>query len=91
MPLNQIPVLEVDGMKIPQSAAIVRFLAKQFNLAGKDCLVQAKVDAVRDTINDLVTPFIPSGLEKDPAKREEIFCRGFTKIFEKSENPGRIK
>ena len=66
MPLGQMPVLEVDGIKIPQSAAIVRFLAKQFNLAGRDHLEQAKVDAVGDTINDLVTPFIRSRLEQDP-------------------------
>ena len=36
MPLGQMPVLEVDGVKLPQSAAIARFLAKRFNLAGKD-------------------------------------------------------
>ncbi len=34
MPLVQMPVLEVDGVKLPQSGAIARFLAKQSNLAG---------------------------------------------------------
>ncbi|CAF1234931.1 unnamed protein product, partial [Didymodactylos carnosus] len=43
----------VDGQRIPQSMTIVRLLAKQFNLAGKDNLEQAKVDSVADTIGDL--------------------------------------
>jgi len=39
MPLGQIPVLEFDGTKLPQSMSITRFLAKQFQLAGRDNFV----------------------------------------------------
>jgi len=52
MPLGQMPVLEFDGIKLTQSLSIARFLAKQFQLAGKDNFEQAKVDAVVDTIID---------------------------------------
>ncbi|CAF1689329.1 unnamed protein product, partial [Adineta ricciae] len=38
MPLGQMPVLDVDGAKLPQSMAIARFLSKKFQLAGKDNL-----------------------------------------------------
>jgi glutathione S-transferase len=31
MPLGQMPVLEVNGAKLPQSITIGRFLAKQFH------------------------------------------------------------
>ncbi|CAF1635447.1 unnamed protein product, partial [Didymodactylos carnosus] len=65
MPLGQVPVLEVDGIKIPQSISIARFVAKQFNLAGRDNLEQAKVDSVVDTIVDLMEKIIPVMLEKD--------------------------
>ncbi|CAF5025734.1 unnamed protein product, partial [Rotaria sp. Silwood1] len=34
MPLGQMPVLEYNGTKLPQSLSIARFLAKQFQLAG---------------------------------------------------------
>lgn len=72
MPLGQIPVLEVDGVKLPQSASIARFLAKQFNLAGKDNFEQAKVDAVADTIADLVNNFHPIRWEQNEAKKKEM-------------------
>ena len=70
MPLGQIPVLEVDGTKLPQSAAIARFLAKQFQLAGKDNLEQAKVDAVADTIGDILTASTPYRREQDGPKNK---------------------
>jgi len=38
-----MPVLEVDGVKVPQSMTIARFLAKQFGLAGKDNFEQALI------------------------------------------------
>ena len=71
MPLGQLPVLEYDGTVIPQSLSIARFLAKKFNLAGRDQLEQAKVDAAVDTISDAVVNFVPIASEKDEAKKKE--------------------
>lgn len=70
MPLGQIPVLEVDGVKLPQSLAIARFLAKQFQLAGKDNFEQAIVDAVLDTIGDLCDEYGPIREEPDAVKQQ---------------------
>ena len=53
-PFGQVPVLEVDGVPIAQSTTIARFLAKEFNLAGKDHLEQAQADMVVDACIDLV-------------------------------------
>ncbi|CAF4831686.1 unnamed protein product, partial [Rotaria sp. Silwood2] len=53
MPLGEMPVLEYNGAKLVQSRAIARFLAKQFQLAGRNNFEQAKVDAAVDTIEDL--------------------------------------
>ncbi|CAF5086000.1 unnamed protein product, partial [Rotaria sp. Silwood1] len=87
-PLGQIPVLEFDGVKLPQSMAIARFLAKQFQLAGKDNFEQAKVDAVADTLSDVVAAFVPIRREQDEAKKtrtyKEISNRRITKTFKKS-------
>jgi glutathione S-transferase len=86
MPLGQMPVLEIDGNKLPQTAAIARFLAKQFRLAGKDNFEQAKVDAVADTINDLVTKYIPVRWEQDETKKKEL-----TKKFIEEELPKHLQ
>ncbi|CAF3468100.1 unnamed protein product [Rotaria sp. Silwood1] len=67
MPLGQVPVLEVDGVKLVQSMAIARFLAKRFGLYGKDELQQARVDAVIDTAVDLMLKFAPVPKGYDPA------------------------
>ncbi|CAF2946550.1 unnamed protein product, partial [Rotaria sp. Silwood2] len=77
MPLRQMPVLEFEGTKLPQSLSIARFLAKQFDLAGRDNFEQAKVDAVADTINDLLSKFIPPRFEKDKAKKQELMKKFF--------------
>jgi glutathione S-transferase len=86
MPLGQVPVLEVDGVKLPQSLPIARFLAKQFHLAGKDNFEQAKVDAVVDTIGDLMAAFLPVRREEDAAKKQEL-----TKKFLTEELPKHLQ
>ncbi|CAF3494020.1 unnamed protein product, partial [Rotaria sp. Silwood2] len=71
MPLGQVPVLEFDGVKLPQSVAIARFLAKQFYLAGKDNLEEAKVDAVVDTVGDIAVKYMSFRREEDTIKKQE--------------------
>ncbi|KAF8366682.1 hypothetical protein PRIPAC_84511 [Pristionchus pacificus] len=51
-PFGQLPLLEVDGAPIAQSAAILRFLGKQFELTGKTPLEEARLDMVVDQIAD---------------------------------------
>ena len=75
MPLGQMPMLEYNGTKLPQSSSIARFLAKQFHLAGKDNLEQAKVDAVVDTINDVMANYFSLYVEKDEEKRVKMMTK----------------
>ena len=83
MPLGQVPVLEIDGTMIPQSTSIARFLAKQFNLAGKDNLEQAKVDAVADTITDLINAYYSINREQDSTKKQELTTKFTTEELPK--------
>ncbi|CAF3468727.1 unnamed protein product [Rotaria sp. Silwood1] len=78
MPLGQIPVLEYNGTKLPQSLSIARFLAKQFQLAGKDNFEQAKVDAVVDTMTDIMMIFMPIRRQEDEMKKKELMENFFT-------------
>jgi hypothetical protein len=50
-------VLDVDGVKIPQSYAIARFVAKEAKLAGRNNVEQAQADAIIDSIVDLNNAF----------------------------------
>ena len=53
MPGGQLPVLEIDGIKIGQSMSIARYLANKFNLAGKTDIEKAQADMIIDCIQDL--------------------------------------
>lgn len=86
MPLGQVPVLEYNGTKLPQSMSIARFLANEFHLAGKDNFDQGKVDAVVDTINDLTAAYVPVRWESDEIKKQEL-----TKKFFGEEVPKQLK
>ncbi|CAF0861830.1 unnamed protein product [Adineta steineri] len=87
-PLGQMPVLEVDGVELPQSAAIARFLAKQFHLAGKDNLEQAEVDAVIDTISDINTAWPASS--SDEALKKKFLTEDLAKHLQNLETLGKL-
>lgn len=58
-PAGQLPYIEFDGVKIPQSIALSRYLAKLAKIAGNDDIEQAKADAIVDTCNDIMNSFYP--------------------------------
>ena len=53
MPMGQVPVLEVDGVKLGQSLPIIRYLAKKVELAGNSDLDNYEIDSVVDIVSDL--------------------------------------
>ncbi|XP_064618239.1 glutathione S-transferase 1-like [Liolophura sinensis] len=57
-PFGQAPVLEVDGVQIADSAAIARYLAREFGLAGKTRIEEAQVDMFAGAAYDLIKPTI---------------------------------
>ena len=50
--LNKVPFLEVDGVIIPQSKTIERFLANRFNMMGSNDLEYAQIDAICESVRD---------------------------------------
>ncbi|CAD5120281.1 DgyrCDS8857 [Dimorphilus gyrociliatus] len=53
-PFGKLPVLEIDGLKICQSKAIGRLLAKRYGYYGRNDLEQARIDMVVDCIADVM-------------------------------------
>lgn len=70
-PFHQIPVLEVDGKQIGQSKAIARFLARRFNLDGRDEFEQALVDGLADYQTDMIQPLVTMLFESDETRKKE--------------------
>lgn len=53
MPYGCLPVLEIFGFKLNQSAAILRFLGGKYGFVNKDMHKDALLEAVVDNIKDL--------------------------------------
>lgn len=70
-PFGQLPILEVDGVKLCQSNACARYLARKLNLAGKTDLDQARADMLVDCFDDATKPILSFFMEKDEAKKAE--------------------
>ncbi|XP_064628534.1 hematopoietic prostaglandin D synthase-like [Lineus longissimus] len=69
---EEVPILEVDGKQINQSYAIARFLAREHGLYGKDAVEMAGVDAVVDTLEDMMKPIYTIYLEENKEKMSSM-------------------
>ena len=67
-----MPVLTFNGVEIAQSMTIARLLAKEYNLAGKDSVEQAKADMIVDCISDLITGMVAVMKESDETRKAEM-------------------
>uniref|UniRef100_A0AC34FAJ1 Glutathione S-transferase n=1 Tax=Panagrolaimus sp. ES5 TaxID=591445 RepID=A0AC34FAJ1_9BILA len=56
---GKLPYLEYDGHTITESYAIDRFLARKYNLAGKDELEAALIDSIADIQKDFYNSVLP--------------------------------
>nr|CAD7400448.1 unnamed protein product [Timema cristinae] len=68
-PFGKCPILEINGKPLHQSAAICRYLAKQFGLAGKDDWENLEIDMITDTITDFRIEFTKLHYETDEAAK----------------------
>lgn len=74
-PLGAVPMLTVDGFDIPQTAAMLRYVARLGcpDLYPTDPQAALLVDSVLDTLNDTLShALIPSLFERDMAKKLEM-------------------
>ncbi|KAF8360244.1 hypothetical protein PRIPAC_87167 [Pristionchus pacificus] len=55
---EKLPVLEVDGVQVSQTLAIIRYIARENGFAGPDNLTAAKADALCDQYADFITAFM---------------------------------
>ncbi|XP_052049201.1 glutathione S-transferase alpha-3 [Apodemus sylvaticus] len=78
---QQVPMVEIDGIKLVQTRAILNYIASKYNLYGKDVKERALIDMYSEGVADLdelvlYYPYIP------PAEKEASLA----KIKDKARN-----
>ena len=50
--MDQLPLLEIDGLRLVQQSAILRYLARRHNLYGSGAAEAAQIDILSDSLQD---------------------------------------
>ncbi|NXX40927.1 GSTA3 transferase, partial [Tricholaema leucomelas] len=86
---QQLPMVEIDGMKMVQTRAILSYIAGKYNLYGKDLKERALIDMYAEGIADLMQmilmfPFSsPETKEKNLDSIKERATNRYFPVFEK--------
>ncbi|NXH16809.1 GSTA3 transferase, partial [Bucco capensis] len=86
---QQVPLVEIDGMKMVQTRAILSYIAGKYNLYGKDLKERALIDMYVEGITDLMQmilmfPFSPPETkEKNLDLIKERATNRYFPVFEK--------
>lgn len=81
LPYGQLPVLDVDGVRIAQSVAIARYCGKVSGLYPSDALQAARCDELLDTATQITQDLGPSMRSKDPEEKARLRQNLAQKIF----------
>ncbi|XP_071404564.1 glutathione S-transferase-like [Pithys albifrons albifrons] len=78
---QQVPMVEIDGMKMVQTRAIANYIATKYNLYGKDLKERALIDMYVEAMFDLNELLMSYGYQ--PADKKE---QHFTNMVDKATN-----
>jgi len=88
---QQVPMVEIDGMKLVQTRAILNYIAGKYNLLGKDLKERAMINMYSEGLRDLmemimILPFTPPAdvqtkLETIQTKATERYLPVFEKAL----------
>ncbi|XP_068614756.1 glutathione S-transferase 3-like [Brachionichthys hirsutus] len=86
---QQVPMVEIDGMKLIQTKAILNYIAEKYNLHGKDIKERVMINMYSEGLMDLMEmmmmlPFIPDPKEKldnIESKAKERYLPVFEKVL----------
>ncbi|XP_061210936.1 glutathione S-transferase-like [Neopsephotus bourkii] len=69
---QQVPMVEIDGMKMVQSRAIGNYIAAKYNLYGKDLKERALIDMYVEAIIDLNELLMTHTLQPEDKKQQHL-------------------
>lgn len=82
VPFTTLPFLVVDGVRIGQSIAVARYLARKVGIAGRNPIEEALADGIVDLVSDYGYCKSTSKLLLD-FQRIQIKKEGFFQLFQK--------
>ncbi|XP_053143391.1 glutathione S-transferase A1 [Hemicordylus capensis] len=85
---QQVPMVEIDGMKMVQTRAILNYIAAKYNLYGKDLKERAFIDMYCEATMDLNEMFITLPFKPADTKEKEkaqLFEKISTRYFPRFE------
>ncbi|XP_044277457.1 glutathione S-transferase A4-like isoform X1 [Varanus komodoensis] len=87
---DQVPLVEMDGLKLVQTKAILNYIAEKYNLCGKDLKERAQINMYVEGVMDLMElillyPFSPpEQKEKQLASFIEKVTTRYFPVYEKA-------
>nr|ACI01805.1 alpha-class glutathione S-transferase [Epinephelus coioides] len=86
---QQVPMVEIDGMKLIQTKAILNYIAEKYNLHGKDIKDRVMINMYSEGLMDLMemimmlpfTPDVKPKLENIQTKAKERYLPVFEKVL----------
>ncbi|XP_032155586.1 glutathione S-transferase A4-like isoform X2 [Sapajus apella] len=69
---GQVPLVEVDGMMLTQTRAILSYLAAKFNFYGKDLKERVRIDMYVDGTLDLMAMIMLAPFQRPEEKQETL-------------------
>ncbi|XP_041803246.1 glutathione S-transferase A4-like [Chelmon rostratus] len=86
---QQVPMVEIDGMKLIQTKAILNYIAEKYNLHGKDLKDRVMINMYSEGLMDLmemimILPFTPDPqpkLDNIQSKAKERYLPVFEKVL----------
>ncbi|XP_071769096.1 glutathione S-transferase 3-like [Centroberyx gerrardi] len=87
---QQVPMVEIDGMKLVQTRAILNYIAEKYNLNGKDLKERAMINMYSEGLRDLMEmimmlPFTPpADLKKKLDAIQTKATERYLPVFEKA-------
>jgi len=88
---NQLPLLEIDGLNLSQSAAMIGYLARRGGLYGDGAVEAVGCDMIAGATADFNTPAMQFAFQPDPEVAKQglhasivKFCPHFARILERN-------
>nr|XP_006813792.1 PREDICTED: glutathione S-transferase A2-like [Saccoglossus kowalevskii] len=83
----QVPMLEIDGMKLVQTNAIIRYIARKYDMYGKTLEQKTRIDVLYDGARDFIMKFLNIGwnksMEEDSKDVKENAVPRYLPVLEK--------